>query len=171
MSARQRACRQPCPGPPGHDDFLNSGNCENSTVSTTTAPGTCKPAQQGHRSPCPRTAAGESRWSKPSGPWDKPLRHDREICTTCKQGRRPPCTATGENLWSDELSGPWDKLCATTVVKTTTDELQLRNWNLHDCIPGTPTTQHKLQMRNLYGPPLDHGNRPLHNEGNVDDHQ
>ena len=70
MSARQRACQQPCPGPPGNDDFLNSGNCEISTVSTTkapgntnvlnesngevstvsstTAPGTCKPAKQGH---------------------------------------------------------------------------------------------------------------------------
>ena len=69
MSARQRACQQPCPGPPGDDDFL-SGNCEISTVSTTTspgnnvvlnenngevltvssttAPGTCKPEQQGH---------------------------------------------------------------------------------------------------------------------------
>ena len=99
MSARQRACRQPCPGPPGNDDFLN---CENSTVSTTTAPGTCKPAQQGHRSPCLRRT-GESRWSEQSGPWDKPLRHDREICTTCKQGRRPPCTATGENQWSERL--------------------------------------------------------------------
>ena len=81
-SARQRACRQPCPGPPGNDVFLNSGNCENSTVSTTTAPGICKPAQQGHRSPCQRTAAGKSQWSKQTGPWDKPLRHDREICTT-----------------------------------------------------------------------------------------
>ena len=39
MSARQRACQQPCPGTPGNDDFLNSGNCEISTVSTTTAPG------------------------------------------------------------------------------------------------------------------------------------
>ena len=101
MSARQRACQQPGPGPPGNDDFLNSGNCENSTVSTATAPETCKPAQQGHRSPCLRTAAGESRWSKQSRPRDKPVRHDREICTTCKQGRRPPCTATRENLWSD----------------------------------------------------------------------
>ena len=61
---------KPCPGPARDDDFLNSGNCEISTVSTTTspgnndvlnenngevstvssttAPGTCKPAQQGH---------------------------------------------------------------------------------------------------------------------------
>ena len=77
MSARQRACQQPCPGPPGNDDFLNSGSCEISTVSTTTAPGnndvlnesndevstvssttspgTCKPAQQGPRPPCSAT--------------------------------------------------------------------------------------------------------------------
>ena len=58
--------------PSGKRRFSQQWNCENSTVSTTTARGTCKPAQHGHRSPCLRTAAGESRWSKQSGPWDKP---------------------------------------------------------------------------------------------------
>ena len=97
MSARQRACRQPCPDPPGNDDFLNSGNCENSTVSTTTAPGTCKLARQGHRSPCQRTAAGESRWSKGNlhdlRDVDHLVQHLERIygLTNCLDHERLPC--------------------------------------------------------------------------------
>ena len=152
MSARQRAYVDSLvQAPPGNDDFLNSGNCENSTVSprrhqestmfstrgndevstvsSTTSPGTCKPAQQEHRPPGKELRKGvsmvfpnrENHVNRPrhhdrdvddqharhnrgidhlvqelqlgnhdgprqSGPWDKPLRHEREICTTCKQG-------------------------------------------------------------------------------------
>ena len=36
-----------------------------------------------------------------------------KICTTCKQGYRSPCRRrTGESLWSDVQSGPWESASA-----------------------------------------------------------
>ena len=47
---------------------------------TTRKNGTCRPAQRGHQSPCPRTATAESHWStKGENHMEQPLRQDRDV--------------------------------------------------------------------------------------------
>ena len=57
---------------------MGIGLCTTTGMSTTSTPCTT-----GHRTPC--EATGESLGSnRESGPWDKPLRHDRELHDSTK---------------------------------------------------------------------------------------
>ena len=73
---------------------LNRCNCGSTTMFSTTAPvELAPPAQQGHRSPCPRATA-ESPWS--TRPWGSASasRQGSQPARPAQQGPRPPCTAT-----------------------------------------------------------------------------
>ena len=70
---------------------MGTGLCTLTGMSTTSTPCTTR-----HRTPC--EATGVSLWSnRQSGPWDKPLRHEREL-QDCKKGHQPPYPrVTGES--------------------------------------------------------------------------
>ena len=111
-------------GNTGRQRCLNSGTCEISTVSTTTAQ---------ESSPCRRNT----------------LRNDREFSASCncgstnvfsttapenlprpaQQGNRPPCRRTGESLWSDNSLDH-----GKPPLRINREE------NLHDLQPGTSIT-------------------------------
>ena len=125
MSARQRACRQPCPGPPGDDDFLNSGNCEISTVSTTTSPG--------------NNDVLNDRLFHPRRHREPANQHNRGITSTTLS-----CTATVEsqgktdhgNLHLRHDRDDDEHHCGISTVFT-----QTATKNLHDLQTGTSTTR------------------------------
>ena len=175
MSARQRACLQPCPGPPGNDDFLNSGNCEISTVSTTTAPGnndvlnesndevstvsstsspgintTCK---QGHRPPGKVLHKGVSKvFQTGKNHGNRPRHHDRDVDD---QRRKATAAKARLSALSDQ---------APVVIHN------LVRQDLHD--QRNRDIDHRVyELGNLDGfrSNLDHGDQPLRKDGGVDD--
>ena len=86
------------------------------------------------------------------------LHLDREnLHDHAQQGRRTPCQQLG-NIYGLTKSLDHEKPHARHD-RDVNDQ--------HDLTIGTSTTQHKLQLRNLFGPTLDHEDRPPHNDGNV----
>ena len=88
-----------------------------------------------------------------------PLHHDRDVndLHDLQTGTSITLyTATGESRWSNEQSGPWDK------------PLRHDRENLHDLQQRDIDHRIHAQLGSLNGR-NDHGNRPVHHEGKVDD--